>query len=124
MYKRAMAVGMAVVLSWCVTAWGQTAGPGQVESKAVAPAPGLSLRDIAIILKTADDSLRAQGCEPVFLNEDRAYIWARCQDGEYKLVQLGELIKQVREAKAGAGAKAEGVESRPKAEGVESKPKP
>ena len=70
----------------------------------VAALPPLTEADVSKILQFAHEELAKQGCTPMFLNEERAYIRARCEDGSYRLLRLGELIQQVREVKRDAAA--------------------
>ena len=74
----------------------------QQVGEVVAALPPLTEADVSKILQFAHEELAKQGCVPMFLNEERAYIRARCEDGSYRLLQLGELIQQVREVKRDA----------------------
>jgi len=61
--------------------------------------PTLTAADVAQILSAAIKDIQSQGYEPLFLNEQRGYIWCRAQDGSIKLYKLDSLIKTYQDRK-------------------------
>ena len=59
----------------------------------------LTLDDVATILSVAVKDIQTQGYDPLFLNEQHGYIWARAKDGSIKLYPLKELIQKYRDRK-------------------------
>ena len=59
----------------------------------------LTLDDVATILSVAVKDIQTQGYDPLFLNEQHGYIWARGKDGAIKMYKLNDLIEKYREGK-------------------------
>lgn len=92
-----------ILLTSCVTTT-----PTQSITTVVASTPApqieqqlepLTLDDIATILSVAVKDIQTQGYDPLFLNEQHGYIWARGKDGAIKMYKLNELIQKYRERK-------------------------
>lgn len=96
--------------------------PTQAQVKApVVTQPTLTLDEVGVILMEADKQLTEKNCTAKYLNENKAYIWARCPDG-YKVISLAPLVKAVQQQKqAQEGVKPSPQSTKPEKQGKDTK---